>query len=204
MPKPLSHEITIFWIRCHMFPLIGWTRWILTFQDLRPLTILISTFLKWLSSWWSCVTCPSEINSLYHFATSHFVSPHDSSLWLLHSVSKINDNLSPHVLPMINGWDWPCDYKTLSDAILRVTLWSWSSDGRWYDHLDGSLSLKDDIAHSLHLSPYHTSLSVSLELMATVLVNEYLVDWPRAQEGKKINDRGKEREVIDHRENIKY
>ena len=37
--------------------------------------------------------------------------------------------------------------------------------------------------------------------MAVVSINEYLDDWLRAQEGKRISDRDKEKEVIDLMEN---
>jgi hypothetical protein len=68
---------------------------------------------------------------------------------------------------------------------------------------DGSLPLKVDLARSFDMSPYQIALSAASVLMSAVFVNKYFDDWLRARENKRINDRGKEREVIDLRENGK-
>jgi hypothetical protein len=55
----------------------------------------------------------------------------------------------------------------------------------------------------LDLIPYQTALSVVLVLISATSVNKYLDDWLRAWKNRRISERGKEREVIDLRENIK-
>jgi hypothetical protein len=47
-------------------------------------------------------------------------------------------------------------------------------DGHRSDLPDGSLSLKEDLSHSLDLSPYQPTLSGALVFMVVVPVNNYL------------------------------